>query len=138
MLDKASEFGWQTVNLTIEAKADPVLGQLPSSFPIFQWHNDTFTLPDGAVRLAANDVTQNQAFRVGRAAYGIQFHFEADQTLVEKWNARFADYLDEKQPDWKHRHVGEAAKHGRQADAAGRAIARAWVAQIRPAKARAA
>ncbi|MGL4488893.1 MAG: type 1 glutamine amidotransferase, partial [Rhizobiaceae bacterium] len=138
LLDEATEFGWQTVNLTDEAKADPVLGQLPSSFPIFQWHNDTFTLPRGAAHLATNDVTQNQAFRVGRAAYGIQFHFEADRKLVEKWNARFADYLDEKQPDWKDRHASEAARHGPQADDAGRAIARAWVAQIRAAKLKAA
>ncbi len=132
LLDEAREFGWQQVSLTEAAKSDPVLGSLPSSFPIFQWHNDTFTLPEGALHLAQNAVTTNQAFRVGRAAYGIQFHFEADRKLVEKWNARFVDYLDEKQPDWKHRHAGEAEKHGPQADAAGRAIARAWVAQIKP------
>ena len=132
LLGEASEFGWCQVNLTDAAKSDPVLSAVPTTFPIFQWHNDTFTLPKGAVRLAQNGVTRNQAFRVGRAAYGIQFHFEADRKLVEKWNARFAAYLEEKQPDWKHRHEGEAAKHGPQSDAAGQAIARAWVAQIRP------
>jgi GMP synthase-like glutamine amidotransferase len=132
LLDKATEFGWCEVELTDAAKSDPVLSAVPQSFPIFQWHNDTFTLPEGAVRLAQNTVTPNQAFRVGRAAYGIQFHFEADRALVEKWNARFVDYLDEKQPDWKHHHASEADKHGPQSDAAGRAIAKAWVAQIRP------
>jgi GMP synthase-like glutamine amidotransferase len=132
LLDKATEFGWCQVDLTDAAKSDPVLSAVPQSFPIFQWHNDTFTLPDGAVRLAQNAVTPNQAFRVGRAAYGMQFHFEADQILVEKWNDRFADYLDEHKPFWKDAHASEAAKHGPQSDAAGRAIAKAWVAQIRP------
>ena len=72
----------------------------------------------------------NQAFRIGRAAYGIQFHFEADRSLVSHWNAAFADYLAEHQPDWLDRHEGEAALHGPQADAAGLALARAWVAAI--------
>jgi len=78
----AREFGWQKVSLAPEAKADAVLGGLPASFPTFQWHDDTFSLPDGAVRLAGNAVAENQAFRVGRATYGFQFHFEADQALV--------------------------------------------------------
>lgn len=132
LLDQATEFGWCEVNLTKDAQSDPVLASVPAQFPIFQWHNDTFTLPEGAVHLAQNAVTQNQAFRIGRAAYGMQFHFEADQLLVEKWNTRFSDYLDEHKPAWKQTYANEAAKHGAKSDAAGIAIARAWVAQIRP------
>ena len=55
----------------------------PTSFPIFQWHDDTFTLPSGRRASCPNPTASNQAFRVGRAAYGIQFHFEADRRLVE-------------------------------------------------------
>jgi GMP synthase-like glutamine amidotransferase len=130
LLGAAPEFGWRSVALTGEASGDPVLGAVPETFPIFQWHDDTFTLPEGAVRLAANGVAENQAFRIGRAAYGIQFHFEADRPLVREWNAAFADYLAEHQPGWRERHDDEAALHGPQADAAGQALARAWVAAI--------
>ena len=77
-----------------------MLAAAPESFPIFQWHDDTFTLPEGAMRLAENDVAGNQAFRIGRAAYGVQFHFEADRALVRHWNEAFADYLTEHQPGW--------------------------------------
>lgn len=133
ILDQAKEFGWCHIELTDAAKSDPVLSAVPQIFPIFQWHNDTFTLPNGATRLAKNAATPNQAFRIGRAAYGMQFHFEADQVLVEKWNVRFAELLDEIRPDWKNNYAREAAKHGAQADAAGLTIARAWVAQIFPA-----
>ncbi|PDQ18539.1 GMP synthase, partial [Mesorhizobium sanjuanii] len=66
----ANEFGWCGVSLTPDAKVDPVLGALPENFPIFQWHDDTFALPENAVRLAGNDVAENQAFRIGRAVYG--------------------------------------------------------------------
>ena len=45
LLGAAPEFGWQKVALTGEAKDDPVLRAAPENFPIFQWHDDTFTLP---------------------------------------------------------------------------------------------
>lgn len=130
LIGAAPEFGWQLVSLTPEGRSDPVLGALPEHFPIFQWHDDTFTLPRGAVRLAGNDAAHNQAFRVGRAGYGIQFHFEADRNLVSAWNENFADFLAERQPGWRERHADEAAAHGPAADSAGLAIARAWVATI--------
>ncbi len=130
LLGAAPEFGWRKVALTGDAKDDPVLRAAPQNFPTFQWHDDTFTLPEGAVRLASNGIAENQAFRIGRAAYGIQFHFEADRSLVRHWNAAFAGYLAEYQPGWLDRHEGEAALHGPDADAAGLALARAWVAAI--------
>lgn len=130
LIGTAPEFGWQNIKLTDEAASDPVMAALPSDFPIFQWHDDTFTLPDGAVRLAANDATPNQAFRVHRAAYGIQFHFEADRPLVVKWNERFAEIIDKKDATWAARFAGEAEKHGPVADDVGRRIAKAWVGLI--------
>jgi GMP synthase-like glutamine amidotransferase len=133
LIGAAPEFGWQEVALTDDAASDPVLSALPSAFPIFQWHDDTFTLPEGAVRLAANGATENQAFRVHRAAYGIQFHFEADRPLVTKWNERFADVIAAKQPDWSERFPHEAERHGPVADDVGQRIARAWVKQVRAA-----
>ena len=106
------------------------LRALPKTFPIFQWHDDTFTLPEGAVHLATNGVTRNQAFRIGRAAYGFQFHFEADRPLVRDWNASFSELLRQRQPGWLERFEDEAARHGSQADEVGLALARAWVATI--------
>lgn len=132
LIGEAPEFGWHEVWLTPEAASDPVLGALPGRFPIFQWHDDTFTLPRGGTRLAGNDAAHNQAFRVGRAGYGFQFHFEADRRLVDEWSVAFADHLAEKQPGWTARREAEAAAHGPQADAAGLAIARAWIATIEP------
>lgn len=127
LLGAAPEFGWREVELTEEGKADPVMRTLPARFPIFQWHDDTFALPPGAARLATNGAAANQAFRVGRAAYGMQFHFEADRRLVKEWTGVFADYLARRQPDWTERHPADAARYGPEADAAGLALARAWV-----------
>ena len=126
----ATEFGWQKVALMEAARTDPVLGNLPDEFSIFQWHDDTFSLPPSVAHLASSAVATNQAFRVGRAGYAIQFHFEADRKLVREWNVLFSNYLAQHKPDWAARHEAEEARHGEGADAVGRAIARAWVRQI--------
>lgn len=130
LIGQAPEFGWRPVRLTDEGMIDPVMRTVPREFPIFQWHDDTFTLPEGAIRLATNAAARNQAFRFGRAAYGLQFHFEADRNLVAEWSARFADSIAARQPDWPQAHPREAALNGRVADAAGLAISRAWASLI--------
>lgn len=129
----AEEFGWCGVALSEEAKADPVLGALPEKFQIFQWHDDTFGLPKDAVRLAGSAVAENQAFRIGRATYGFQFHFEADRPLVRDWATAFAPLIAERHPGWTDNLDAELATKGVEADSAGQAIARAWVATIKPA-----
>lgn len=126
----ASEFGWQQVRLTPEGMADPIFAGTQAAFPIFQWHDDTFTLPPAATRLATGAVVQNQAFRIGRAAYGVQFHFEADRTVVAEWNREFAGHLAQHQPGWADRHPAAAERFGPASDAAGLAIARNWVRTI--------
>lgn len=130
----ASEFGWQKVKLTPQGKDDPIFSDLPASFHMFQWHDDTFNLPSGVDRLAASGDVKNQAFRLGRAAYGLQFHFEADRELVELWNRDYASWLDENKPGWLERYPAEAARLGPKADAAGLSIARNWVRTIDPSR----
>lgn len=126
----ASEFGWQNVELTPEGAADPLFAGTPAAFPIFQWHDDTFTLPRGATHLATGAAVANQAFLIGRAAYGVQFHFEADRPLVAEWSREYADHLARHQPGWAGRHAAEAGRSGPASDAAGLAIARNWVRTI--------
>jgi GMP synthase (glutamine-hydrolysing) len=134
ILGRPVEFGWHEVRATPAGRADPMISALGGAAPLFHWHSDTFTLPPGAVHLAESDRTGLQAFRIGRAVYGIQFHFEADTSLVESWNRDFADEIEAGMPDWFDRHPGEAARYGEAADAAGMALARAWVGLIpRPA-----
>ncbi len=130
LVNSAYEFGWQDVQLTPEGRDDPVLGALPTSFPIFQWHGDHYMLPRGGSRLAGNLVAHNQAYRVGSKAYGVQFHFEADRPHVEAWSKRFAEWIAEREPDWEKRHRIDASRFGPEADMAGMTLARAWVSVI--------
>jgi GMP synthase-like glutamine amidotransferase len=130
LIGKAPEFGWCTVALTKDGEGDPVLSAAAGSFPIFQWHSDTFTLPEGAVRLATNGAAENQAFRIGRAVYGTQFHFEANQPVVDAWVEAYPDVVERNAPGWLARRDTLAAQHAPAADATGLALARAWVATI--------
>jgi GMP synthase (glutamine-hydrolysing) len=89
----APEVGVLPVTLTAEGMNDPVLGGLPRELPALQWHGDTFDLPEGAVLLASSPAYANQAFRYGRAAYGVQFHVEVTGDMAREW-ARVPAYVD--------------------------------------------
>lgn len=79
------ECGVGEVHLTPMALSDPVFGAAPTPLPCVHWHGDTFSLPEGAVRLAGNEAYENQAFRMGACAYGLQFHVEVTASLVAHW-----------------------------------------------------
>jgi len=71
------------------ADADPVFGPLPLSPDVLQFHHDEIAeLPAGATLLASNPFYANQAFRVGRHVYGLQFHIETTPEVVHEWAAR--------------------------------------------------
>lgn len=131
ILGRPIEFGWHYVRPTAAGRHDPVIAALGAGAPVFHWHTDTVTLPTHAEWLAESDLTEIQAFRIGRATYGIQFHFEADRALVERWNVEFAGQIDNHTPDWRDRYPAEAARHAGDADVAGAAIARAWTGLLR-------
>lgn len=126
----AGEYGWTHVSRTAAAKDDPILAALPDSFPIMQWHSDTFTLPPGAVHLASTATAAVQSFRYGRAGYATQFHFEANRAVAADWAREFAEAFEAARPGWIARFDDHAAAHGAAADAHGLAIARAFVALI--------
>ncbi len=130
-LGAAREFGWHEVRLTAAGRADPVLSAAGERFPAFQWHSDSFDLPDGAQHLAEGAAVPMQAFRFGPRAWGMQFHFEMNRATVARLTRLFPDAAEARAPGWlTGGHDAAAARHGAAADAAGLALARAWVAQL--------
>jgi len=79
------EIGWYDIRVTGEGAVDPVLGHFSSVEKIFQWHDDTFEIPRGALHLAESDTCANQAFRYGDKVYGFQFHLECDEATIYRW-----------------------------------------------------
>ena len=127
LLGAAPEFGWCEITLTAQGAKDPVLSHVPATFPIYQWHSDTFTLPEAATHLATSARAASQCFRIGRATYGMQFHFEASRAVARDWNRQFPQAVERMHPGWLDDYPQAEATHGPAADAYGLAIARAWV-----------
>ncbi|MGA7699645.1 MAG: gamma-glutamyl-gamma-aminobutyrate hydrolase family protein, partial [Thermoguttaceae bacterium] len=104
--NKVKEIGWYMLEWLPAATDDPLFSSSSSWYPrdllppavaitshvrpsgirsVFQWHGDTFDLPPGAILLARGSSCQNQAFRWGTNAYGLQFHIEMTAAMIEEW-----------------------------------------------------
>lgn len=81
----AWEIGWSDLEPTHLSAADPLFCALVEPSPVFQWHGYTFDLPQGAVHLARSAACEQQAFRYGNCAYGLQCHLELDERLIDRW-----------------------------------------------------
>jgi GMP synthase-like glutamine amidotransferase len=80
------EYGSQLVAKRQAAAADPLFRELPITPDVLQWHVDEVSeLPPGAVLLASSPVCEVQAFRLGRLAWGVQFHIETTPEIVTLW-----------------------------------------------------
>lgn len=89
----AWEIGWHDLKPTAQSAADPLFCSLVQPHAVFQWHGYTFGIPAGAVHLARSDRCENQAFRYGSNAYGLQCHLELDERLINRW-LNYPEYLE--------------------------------------------
>lgn len=84
------ELGVLDIRLAPPAHGDPVIGALAGSgadrVPVVQWHWEEISrLPPGAVRLAGSAAYENQAFRLGSAAWAVQGHPEVTGGIAARW-----------------------------------------------------
>jgi GMP synthase-like glutamine amidotransferase len=79
------EIGFEPIHPTAAAAGDRLFAPYVDGDMVVQWHEDTHELPEGATLLATGDRVAVQAYRVGEAAWGIQFHQEVDATGLHAW-----------------------------------------------------
>lgn len=77
------EIGWWKIQFTDEGKKTALFDAFGDEITVFQWHGDTFDLPEGAVRIASSGVCLNQAFLYNEKVLGLQFHFEVDEKGIQ-------------------------------------------------------
>lgn len=83
---RASEVGILDIERTRAADADPLFAGIASRFKALQWHGaEVRVTPPGARVLASSPLCEVQAMRVGRHAYGIQYHVELTRATVGEW-----------------------------------------------------
>jgi GMP synthase-like glutamine amidotransferase len=95
---------------------DPLFAELPLTPDVIQFHHDEIhRLPPGAILLASSPRYPHQAFRVGAAGYGLQFHIETGPATVLSWAERDTGaaatvrpgQLDPDHLEQVHEHVAE-------------------------------
>ncbi|ADC65814.1 glutamine amidotransferase class-I [Ferroglobus placidus DSM 10642] len=86
------ELGWYDVK---KVGDDEITRGLPEKMRVFQWHNDTFDLPNDSKLLYEGKVVRNQAFRLGKAI-GLQFHIEMTLDLIKTW-LKYEKGMDEEE-----------------------------------------
>jgi GMP synthase-like glutamine amidotransferase len=87
------EIGWLPIELTEQGRASGPFTLLPERIEVFQWHGDTFELPDGAVHLARSDGCEHQAFLYDGRVLGLQFHLESTPVSVADLVSNCADEI---------------------------------------------
>lgn len=78
------ENGWRAIDVNQDGRKTPVRHFDREWTRIFQWHGDTFDLPDGATLLASSE-NYRQAFSWGRNALAVQFHPEITSAMAKSW-----------------------------------------------------
>lgn len=88
----AKEIGLAPVALSASGSAS-CLAPLASGAPVLHWHGDEIVLPEEVAVLASTALCANQAFRIGSAALGLQFHLETELSRIREWTQGHAGEL---------------------------------------------
>ncbi|MPZ81636.1 MAG: type 1 glutamine amidotransferase [Actinophytocola sp.] len=88
--EEGPEVGPQLVAKRDIAWTDPLFADLPLVPDVLHFHSDVVDrLPPNSALLASATRYPNQAFRVGRCGYGLQFHIETTTDIVRLWARDF-------------------------------------------------
>lgn len=102
------ELGWSKVYRSANIAQEHF--QLPEQFGVMQWHSESFDIPKGAVRLAENEVCQNQLYQIGKNVLGFQFHPEITPNSLQLFIEN-----EEDKGDFNGKHV-QSLQHLKQSE----------------------
>ncbi|HEX4408219.1 MAG TPA: glutamine amidotransferase [Xanthobacteraceae bacterium] len=118
------EIGWAPVMLS-DAGKNSVLAPL-AGVPVLHWHGDNCDLPSGCTQLASTAPCPVQAFIRSPSQLGLQFHVEVEPARIERWLIGHTVELGKAGIDPRTLRA-QAAEHGAETAAAGRAVLSAWL-----------
>ncbi len=84
-LQPLAEIGWHTISSHGYELENKLTTLLAKPFPVLHWHGDRILLPTSAKLIAGSSRCEEQLFKIGSLAYGIQFHVETDNVMVNTW-----------------------------------------------------
>ena len=81
------EVGWTKVDM-VESSDDAVMAALGDTPDVFHFHYDSFTIPENFELFGVTGEIP-QAFKVGKRAWGMQFHIEVGLAAMHSWFATY-------------------------------------------------
>jgi len=80
------EVGWQPLTLAYAGTVDTLYLGVPWNTVPFHLHGQEITgLPPGGTLLASSAMCRHQAFKVGLRTYGFQYHFECNESQIDRF-----------------------------------------------------
>ena len=79
------EIGWYQIQICEVGKRDSLFDGFREEVPVYHWHGDMFQLPSNGRLLATAQGCPHQALKVGKNAYGLQFHVEVTDKSIREW-----------------------------------------------------
>lgn len=87
------EIGFFPVQMTEAAAKCPLVRPMPEVLPALHWHGDTFSIPEGALRVAQSLLCANQGFVYRDRVVALQFHLEATADTLAALVSQCADEI---------------------------------------------
>lgn len=85
------EIGWGEVSMATNAEARAWFGDMKSAV-VFNWHGETFSMPNGATHLLSSKHCTNQAYAIGKHL-AMQCHVEMTESMIRDWCVVGADEI---------------------------------------------
>lgn len=91
---KGRQIGTVNAHMLEEAADDPLLGELPTDYPVQTSHSESvLSLPPNAKRLATSERDNNFIIRFADKAWGVQYHPEFSAPIMREYLTRRADAI---------------------------------------------
>jgi GMP synthase-like glutamine amidotransferase len=93
---KETEIGFHPITFNQTALECPLFKHFSNPFTVFQWHGNTFELPQNAKLLASSDGCKNQVYLLGTTVLAMQFHIEMNESVLNDMLKYDGHELEEK------------------------------------------
>ena len=88
------ELGWHMIETDTSKLDDFQPLNLPKNFEVFEWHEDVFSIPKGAIPIFSGKNHKNQGYLLGKI-FVMQFHLEMTEQMVNEWLKQYQCCLPE-------------------------------------------
>ncbi len=84
-VNPVKEIGWTRVQVEDSSLARNWFGGDLHEFTTFQWHGETFAIPDAGERILRGEHCRNQAYVAGDRHLAMQCHVEMTPEMIRSW-----------------------------------------------------